>query len=643
MTSDSGGSSPQNFQAAPAIVEGRAEVDFTSSTPALTLNPSDCLILVVDDLPQNLRVVGDLLDKAGYDTTYAVNGVQALERLQTIRPDLILLDLMMPEIDGLQVCRILHESPAYRDIPVIFLTASQDHSHLLQAFQAGAVDYVTKPCNPPELLARVHTHLELKFSRDRLQSLVHQISLLNQHLEAQVQQRTAALRQALEFEATLKQMTDRVRDSLDESQILQIAVQAMVETLQADACHTGIYDLTEGHTQVTHEHSPKLLSLRGVRFKMAEYQEIYAALFRGRSLQFCWRDHPSMPQAYLNTSVLACPIIDDQSVIGDLWLYRLNQQEFSPLEVRLVEQVATQCAIGLRQARLYRAAQLQVDELARLNRLKDDFLSTVSHELRTPMANIQMVANMMAIRLKKLQSAPEAWADAERYMTILQDESHREMSLINDLLDLAHLDARAEPIAFESLQLETFVRYVAEPFFQRAHSQGQQLEINLATDLPSLKTGSALLERVLSELLHNACKYTPQGGQILITACSTFIQAEQIPMKARPDPKPVVEKIAHCPIAPALKLQICNTGVNVPSSELNRMFDKFYRIPNNDPWKHGGTGLGLALVKKRVELLGGSIHAETQPDQLCMVLLLPLEPAAEMTASEARSREDGSP
>jgi two-component system sensor histidine kinase/response regulator len=128
-------------------------------------------VLVVDDITKNLQVVGTLLRQAGYAVTPATSGAEALEGLREKVPDLILLDLMMPEMDGLEVCRRLKADAATRQTPVIFLTASNEMEHLVKGFEVGAVDYVTKPFNPPELLARVRTHLELKHARQRLREM----------------------------------------------------------------------------------------------------------------------------------------------------------------------------------------------------------------------------------------------------------------------------------------------------------------------------------------------------------------------------------------------------------------------------------------------------------------------------------------
>jgi diguanylate cyclase (GGDEF)-like protein len=131
-------------------------------------SPEKFLVLSVDDIGHNLQLLGTILERAGYETTFALSGSQALELLKTRQPDLILLDLMMPGMDGLEVCRILKASPNYQEIPIIFLTASSESKHLVEAFSAGAVDYITKPFNVPELLARVKTHLELKYAKDQL-------------------------------------------------------------------------------------------------------------------------------------------------------------------------------------------------------------------------------------------------------------------------------------------------------------------------------------------------------------------------------------------------------------------------------------------------------------------------------------------
>lgn len=118
-------------------------------------------ILVVDDTPANIQMLAAILKGKGYQLSIATNGKQALEVLERVRPDLILLDVMMPELDGFETCKRIKASEAWRDIPIIFLTAKTETSDIVNGFEIGAVDYVAKPFNAHELLARVNTHLTM--------------------------------------------------------------------------------------------------------------------------------------------------------------------------------------------------------------------------------------------------------------------------------------------------------------------------------------------------------------------------------------------------------------------------------------------------------------------------------------------------
>jgi putative two-component system response regulator len=133
------------------------------------------VILIVDDTPENLRVLGDMLEMEGYEVLVATNGPDALENAgATPAPDLILLDIMMPDMDGFEVCRRLKADPNLMKIPVIFISALGMSDQKIHAFGEGAVDYVTKPFQAEEVLARVHTHIQLKLHQDNLQMLVAQ-------------------------------------------------------------------------------------------------------------------------------------------------------------------------------------------------------------------------------------------------------------------------------------------------------------------------------------------------------------------------------------------------------------------------------------------------------------------------------------
>ncbi len=142
-----------------------------SSVNGTMAAPDSFRVLVVDDQSSNIQVVGSILGKLGYEIVPAADGATAMKRIALRAPDLILMDVIMPGLSGFEVCRQIRENPAWKDIPVIFVSAADDKELVVRAFDEGGVDYVTKPFNHAELLSRVRTHLMLKAARDRLYQL----------------------------------------------------------------------------------------------------------------------------------------------------------------------------------------------------------------------------------------------------------------------------------------------------------------------------------------------------------------------------------------------------------------------------------------------------------------------------------------
>jgi PAS domain S-box-containing protein len=422
---------------------------------------------------------------------------------------------------------------------------------------------------------------------------------LNTDLDCQVQERTAQLQQALDFEATLKRITDKVRDSLDEGQILKTVVQELALVLDIVCCDTALYNLVDCTSTICYEYTVeddegtlKTPSSIGRVVQMADVPDVYRQLLQGQYFQYC---DLTLDPIRSQVAVLSCPIVDDRGVLGDLWLFNHKNDAFDELELRLVQQVANQCAIAIRQARLYQTATAQVESLEKLNQLKDDFLSTVSHELRTPIANMKM-----ALQMLKVSPIPER---RERYLEILQAECTRESELINELLDLQRLEAGSYFILLnEAVNLQELLPSIIEPFRVRTGQRQQTLQINLPPDLPVLLSDRASLERILAELLNNACKYTPAGGEIIVGVCDKSTEAATIFTISNP--------------------------AEIPADHLPRIFEKFYRVPKSDRWKQGGTGLGLALVQKLVEQLQGIIEVESSKGWTTFTVQLPSQPKA---------------
>lgn len=580
------------------------------------LNKS-CLILLVDDTPDNLRLLSKILEAQGFKVRKTVSGKMAIQAAQMEPPDLILLDINMPEINGYEVCKQLKLQENTANIPIIFISALDQTADKIRAFETGGVDYITKPFQELEVLARVRNQLiiyqqqqQLTIQNKQLQQEISErqaalrdrkqveaaLQALNRCFEKQLVERTTQLQQALEFEERLKRITDKVRDSLDEKQIWQVAVEELTVGLELDYCYSSICDIESKTFAIAYEYKNQNNSYlaRDWINSLILLPELCQTLLPEQTTQFCWCESKWLQKNNCKYAILFCPILDEQGILGNLWLFKPRAKAFDELEVRLVKQVANHCAIALHQARLYQAAQVQVQELQKLNQLKDDFLGCISHELRTPIANIKSLIQLLETELTI--SNAQSKTMSECFVT-LHEECESELKLIQDLLDLQYLGAESYPLQLTTLDLHDWIPHTLEAFLNKCQQQQKNLQIHLASDLPLLTTDMSSLGRILHELVNNACKYTPVGETINVTACQK-------------------DGMLH--------ISVSNSGVEIPEVELSRIFDKFYRIPNTGRFISKGTGLGLALVKKLVEHLSGSISAESQAGQICFTVVLPI-------------------
>lgn len=430
------------------------------------------------------------------------------------------------------------------------------------------------------------------------------------------------LRHQAQREAIINRIVQAMRGTMVTAEVLQITVGLLLEALEASHCiivqisadgemvnhyvsHTAVgrHDLIQGNERF----------LRLCQEAMAQgNQVVLTDDDSGLNLEIL-----AIAQQCQVSSVLMTPLIYLQNYLGSISLFQKSNptnntlRDWNTDERGLVKTIADQCAIAIHQAQLYqkvqdlnadlerqvqeRTAQLQqkMQELERLNSLKDDFLSTVSHELRTPMSNIKMAIHMLnQFPLEQRQ---------KRYIDILDSECERETELINDLLDLQRLEAGVNPVGVEDVQLQDLIPRMLQPFQSRLSEREQRFSLECEPELPAIKSDRACLERILAELLNNACKYTAQGGEVSL-------------------------KISHIGEPQnAIYIKVANQS-EIPQHELSRIFDKFYRVPNSDPWKQGGTGLGLALVKRLVEQLQGSIGVESAEGVTAFIVNLPLCP-----------------
>ncbi|MEO1184727.1 MAG: HAMP domain-containing sensor histidine kinase, partial [Cyanobacteria bacterium J06636_27] len=177
------------------------------------------------------------------------------------------------------------------------------------------------------------------------------------------------------------------------------------------------------------------------------------------------------------------------------------------------------------------------------------------------------------------------------------DSYQRQKQLIDDLLTLSYIDAKSKTVQLESINLHLWIPDLVQLYLARAQEQQQQLILDLAEEELQVVADPIMLERIVKELLHNAYKYTPSGEIITIQT-----EADK-------------SNVSLC---------VINTGVEIPVEQQELIFNQFYRIPNSDPWKYAGTGLGLALVKKLAEMLKATVDVESRNEQVMFCIRFPI-------------------
>jgi signal transduction histidine kinase len=248
-----------------------------------------------------------------------------------------------------------------------------------------------------------------------------------------------------------------------------------------------------------------------------------------------------------------------------------------------------------------------ISELIAQDRIKDEFISKISHDLRAPLMNMRMALKMFKISTSKDPAALAILANGRHsnYLQILESECEREIGLINNVLDLQRLETGNISLELQSIDLVDWLPTVVETFQSRARQQNMQLDLRLPVASAYLLTDESSLQRIVSELLHNACKYTAEQQGI-------YCELEYPEVKNQP-----------------LYLLVGNQA-EISAADLPYIFDRFYRVPSADRHKQGGTGLGLSLVRSLVEQLHGQITVQSTNGWTTFTVALPVAPPAEI-------------
>ena len=417
------------------------------------------------------------------------------------------------------------------------------------------------------------------------------IAIENVRLFKELQERTRELMESVEEMRALGEVGQAVSSSLELETVLETIVSRAVDLSGTNA--GVIYEFDEATQEfslrASHRMEPEAVEgLTAAKIKLGEGATGQAALTRAPVQipdTFEVRERAvSRVRPLLNRlgyrSLLTVPILREQQIMGGLTVWRKQVGEFVPEVVNLLQTFATQSALAIHNARLFREIEDKSRQIEAANRHKSEFLANMSHELRTPLNAIIGFSEVLQERLFGELNDKQA----EYTSDILTSGQHL-LSLINEILDLSKVEAgRMElelapfdlPLAIDNAR--TFVR-------ERAVKHGITLDVEVDDRLGEYVGDERKIKQILLNLLSNAVKFTSEGGRITITANNTDNGAE---------------------------ISVSDTGIGIPRAEQPTIFEEFRQVGGDYAHKKEGTGLGLTLAKKFVELHGGKIWVESE-------------------------------
>jgi signal transduction histidine kinase len=259
--------------------------------------------------------------------------------------------------------------------------------------------------------------------------------------------------------------------------------------------------------------------------------------------------------------------------------------------------------------------QSAYDRLRELDRLKSNFLATVSHELRTPLTSIIGYSEMLLEGI-----AGEISGEQREFVTTIREKGEQLLGLIKGLLDLSKLESGTMSLRKKQMEVGPLIRDVSQTMTPHAKKKGITISVAVEPSLPMLYADSERLGQVLLNLVENAIKFTPKGGEVRLQARLTSLSAAP--------PGEDGGMVVLAARRSAVELRVMDTGIGIPESERERVFDAFYQVDSSSTREQGGTGLGLSIVRRLVEGHEGTVRVEqNSPQGSVFVVVIPVRRA----------------
>jgi PAS domain S-box-containing protein len=522
-----------------------------NASPAIANGPAR--ILIVDDERHNRELLEIMLAPEGFVLQSAASGEEALSIVAQQPPDLILLDAMMPGMDGYLVAAIVKRSAATKNIPVIIVTALSGHGDRLRGLTAGAEEFLSKPVDRLELCMRVRNLLRLKAYGDYQGEY-------SQRLEGEVVSRTADL-----IERTQKLEQQAVVLS-EQATLLDLARDAIVvRNLQGRIVHWS-----RGAEVMYGWLSADVLGTKTDVLLRTERSEPLAIIEATLLVKGHWEG-----EAIHYTR-------DGTRVIVDSHWALQREAEHAPVRILTIDHDITERKQTAADLLVLTQREQSRQEQMRFN---DEFLSHVSHELRSPLAAVKQFTTLLLGG-----SAGALNSDQRQYQEIVLRNIQQLQSMIDDLIEVTRLETGKLTVRQDRVCVADAVTDTLDTLHVTARAKGVALSYHLPDDLPAAHADGTRLQQILIILVDNAIKFTPSGGSVTI----------QAGLLSR-DPR-------------FLLVEVADTGCGISPEIRERIFERLYQASESTRGSRKGLGLGLYICKDLVTRQGGEIWAGRQAD-----------------------------
>ena len=422
------------------------------------MNKKRKTVFLVDDSVTYLTLGNNALSEAY--TIHTVNsGARMFKLLEKVRPDLIILDIEMPEMDGYEAMERLKKNPSTADIPVIFLTSHDDEEKELQGFSMGAVDYITKPFSAPLLLKRIEVHLLIESQR---RSLVD----YSKNLKQMAEERAKEVVKAHEMAQTLLEASPLLIETWDENMNIVDCNRQALDTF-------GVNNKNEyfsRYNEFTPEFQPS-----GARSQKEFALNTDRIMQKGEHLRYQWT------RQFANGEPLPTEITGVRVNRGGKALMICYIHDLRPIKSAMEES----------------------------NRAKSKFFARMSHELRTP---ISSVLGISELQLRN----PDLPTDVEKSFAMINASASTLLAIINDILDLSKIESEKMTILSEEYSTANMIGTIANIHFSFMAEGNIKLNLSIDENLPTTLVGDSLrIVQITNNLLSNAFKYTTEGSVAL--------------------------------------------------------------------------------------------------------------------------------